>query len=290
MQDSDGIRRNTIEANGLRFEYLEAGEGPLVLLLHGFPDNAWTWSRQMSVLSDSGYRAVAPFMRGYPPTDAAPGGRYDAGALSADVVGLIEAFGDEPAFVVGNDWGAVSAYAAMALHPEAIRRSIVIAAGHPATLMPTLEHPHQIHHIFHFWFFQQEAIAPAAVRNNDFALVDYLWRHWSADGFEDSDHIAQVKTTLAPHGATEAALSYYPALFRLWTDHPEVAEKMSGKTTVPTLAIFGEADTPRELSAGEYVHFTSEYRLDIVPGAGHFAHREKPEHVNQLLLEWFAGG
>ncbi len=86
--------------------------------------------------------------------------------------------------------------------------------------------------------------------------VDYLWRHWSADGFEDSAHLAQVKTMLAPEGAIEAALAYYPAPFRLWAGHPEVAEKISGKTTVPTLAIFGEADKPRELSADEHAHFT----------------------------------
>lgn len=287
MHQSNAIRQSAVEANGLSFGYLEAGEGPLVLLLHGFPDNAWTWSAQMSALSDAGYRAVAPFIRGYPPTDAAPDRRYDAGALGDDVAALIEAFGAEPAFVVGNDWGAVSAYAAMALHPEAIRRSAVIAAGHTATLTPTLNHPDQMHHIFHFWFFQLQDMAPPVVRNGEFAFVDYLWRHWSTDGFDDSDHIAQVKETLTPPGATEAAIAYYPALLRLAADHPEVAERMRAKTTVPTLAIFGEADPPRALSADEHVHFTSEYRLEIVPKAGHFVHREQPDHVNRLLLEWF---
>ena len=287
MNQVSEIRRGTVEGNGLRFGYLEAGDGPLVLLLHGFPDNAWTWSRQISALSEAGFRAVAPFIRGYPPTEIPADGRYDAGALGDDVAGLIEAFGGEPAYVVGNDWGAVSAYAAMALHPEAIRRTAVIAAGHTATLLPTFNHPRQMHHIFHFWFFQLQDMAPPVVRNNDFAFVDYLWQHWSTDGFDDHDHIAQVKRTLTPEGATEAALGYYPALLRLGANYPEVAAKMRAKTTVPTLAIFGEADPPRELSADEHVNFAADYRLEIVEGAGHFVHREQPERLNRLLLDWF---
>jgi pimeloyl-ACP methyl ester carboxylesterase len=196
--------------------------------------------------------------------------------------------GGDPAFVIGNDWGAISTYAAMALHPESVRRSAVIATGHTATLTPTLEHPDQMHHIFHFWVFQLQDMAPHVVRNNDFAFVDYLWRHWSTDGFEDSRHIADVKQTLSQPGATEAALAYYPGLLHLPADHPDVAEKMRGKTTVPTLAIFGEADPPRELSAEEHIHFAAEYRQEIVPGAGHFVHREQPDRVNSLLLEWLA--
>src|SRR5919112_1132686 len=100
------MRECRVHANGIEFGYLEAGEGPLVLLLHGFPDDAHTWSAQMDGLAGAGYRAVAPFMRGYPPTGPAPDGRYDAEVLGADVAGLVEALGDgSPAFVVGHDWG-----------------------------------------------------------------------------------------------------------------------------------------------------------------------------------------
>ena len=288
MSKQSEIRQYEIDANGLRFGYLEAGEGPLVVLLHGFPDNAWTWTEQISALSEAGYRAAAPFIRGYPPTEIPADGRYDAEVLGDDVAELIRALGEESAYVVGNDWGAVSAYAAMALHPEVIRRAAVIAAGHTATLVPTFNHPDQMHHIFHFWFFQLRDLASPVVRNNDFAFVDYLWKHWSIEGHDDRDHIAQVKRdTLTPEGATEAALAYYPALLNLRNDHPEVAEKMRAKTTVPTLAIFGDSDPPRELSADEHVYFTGEYRLEIVEGAGHFVHREQPEELSRLLLDWF---
>src|SRR3954451_22130917 len=102
MNEPSDIRQGTIRANDLDFAYLEAGEGPLVLLLHGFPDDAWTWSHQLPALAAAGYRAVAPFLRGYAPPSIPADGRYDATALAGDVAALVEALGDGPAFVVGN--------------------------------------------------------------------------------------------------------------------------------------------------------------------------------------------
>jgi pimeloyl-ACP methyl ester carboxylesterase len=282
------VTQGTVEANGIEFAYLEQGEGPLVLLLHGFPDNAYTYEHQLSALADAGYRAVAPFMRGYPPTQPAPDGRYDPEALADDVAGLIDALGDGPAYVVGNDWGGVATHAASALHPEAIRRAVVINIGHPATFLQTLLHPHQIHHIFHFWFFQRTDFAAPAVRANDLAFVDYLWEYWSAPGHDYGDHLDRVKReTLAPDGAIEAGLSYYSALVDVLATSPDVAARVQGKIDVPTMTVFGDHDPPRELSEGEHVHFDDDYRLEIVEGAGHFVHRERPDAVNRLILDWF---
>jgi pimeloyl-ACP methyl ester carboxylesterase len=126
------------------------------------------------------------------------------------------------------------------------------------------------------------------VRANDFAFVDYLWEHWSASGRDDREHIARVKReTLAPEGRVEAALGYYPALLNLPTTHPQVAERMQGQISIPTLTIFGDADPPRDLSQGEQVHFSAGYRFELVEGAGHFVHRERPDEVNRLLIDWF---
>jgi pimeloyl-ACP methyl ester carboxylesterase len=281
------VRQGNVEANGIDFAFLEAGEGPLVLLLHGFPDDPWTWESQVQALAQNGYRAVAPYMRGYPPTQAAPDGRYDVEVLAADVDGLVRALGDRPACVIGNDWGAIATYGAMTMHPEAVRRAVVINVGHPATFLTTLLHPHQVHHIFHFWFFQQGEIAAGAVRANDMAFVDYLWDYWSAAGHEDGEHIARVKReTLAPEGAVEAALAYYRGLLNLLTTDPELVERIQGRTSVPTLTIFGDADPVRELSEGEHVNFTAGYRFELVEGAGHFVHRERPDEVNRLVLDW----
>jgi pimeloyl-ACP methyl ester carboxylesterase len=287
MRNDVEVTQDTVEANGIRFGLIEAGEGPLVLLLHGFPDNAWTWSRQIEALAHGGYRAVAPFMRGYAPTEIPPDGRYDAEALGGDVAGLVRSLGEESAYVVGNDWGGITTYAAMALHPEAVRRAVVINIGHPLTYLATLLHPSQIHHIFHLWFFQLEDLAPPAVRANDFAFLDYLWDYWSEDGHAYREHLDGVKRdTLAGEGRVEAALGYYRALVNLPLTHPEVAERMQGRIAVPTLSVFGESDPPRELAEDEHVGFAEEYRLEIVPGAKHFVHRERPDEVNRLILDW----
>ena len=282
------MTEGTIEANGIEFAYLEQGKGPLVLLLHGFPDDARTYDHQLGALADAGYRAVAPFMRGYPPTGPAPDGRYDPEALAADVAALIGALGDGPAYVVGNDWGGVATHSASALHPESIRRTAVINIGHPATFLQTLLHPRQVHHIFHFWFFQRPDFAAPAVRANDLAFVDYLWDYWSAPGHDYRDHVDRVKReTLAPEGAVEAGLSYYSALVNALTELPEVAARVQGQIGVPTLTIFGDHDPSRELSVDEHVHFGGDYRFEIVEGAGHFVHRERPDAVNRLILDWF---
>jgi pimeloyl-ACP methyl ester carboxylesterase len=287
MEQPVEVRQGRVQANGIEFGFLEAGEGPLVLLLHGFPDDAWTWSSQIQALAKNGYRAVAPFMRGYTPTQIPPDARYDPGTLAADVAGLVGALGEGPAYVVGNDWGGIATSSAMALHPEAIRRAVLINIGHPATFPTTVLHPRQVHHIFHFWFFQTGELAAGAVRANDLAFVDYLWEYWSAAGHQDREHIARVKReTLAGEGVIEAALGYYQALLNLPANDPGTVERIQGRTTVPTLTIFGDQDPPRELSAGEHVHY-AEYRFELVEGAGHFVHRERPNEVNRLLLEWF---
>ena len=125
-----------VEANGLRIAYLEAGKGPLVLLLHGFPDTAHTWDRALPALADAGFRAVAPFMRGYHPTAIPADGAYDSDTLAADAVALITALGEEQAIVVGHDWGASAAYGAATIAPERVKKLVVLAIPHPKSLNP----------------------------------------------------------------------------------------------------------------------------------------------------------
>src|SRR3954467_1367928 len=105
-----------IEANGVKFAYLEQGKGPLVLLVHGFPDTAYSWDRVMPAVAELGFRVVAPFTRGYWPTEAK--GPYDGDTLAADLLALIEALGEEKAILVGHDFGASASYAAAGLRPD----------------------------------------------------------------------------------------------------------------------------------------------------------------------------
>ena len=113
-----------IRANNLEFAYLEEGEGPLVLLLHGFPDTAHTWGHQMPALAAAGHHAVAPYLRGYPPTEIPRDGFFDRGTLVSDIAGLIQALGGRGSVhLVGQDWGAGIVYGVLAAFPELIRRA-----------------------------------------------------------------------------------------------------------------------------------------------------------------------
>ena len=124
-----------VQANGVRFAYLEQGDGPLVMFLHGFPDNAWSYRKQLQVFADAGYRAVAPFLRGYAPTEIPADGIFDPIALGKDLEGLIAALSDDgQARVVGMDWGGTSTFQALATAPSAIKAAVVMNTAHPITI------------------------------------------------------------------------------------------------------------------------------------------------------------
>ena len=127
---------NFVDANGLRFGYLEEGSGPLVLLLHGFPDTAHTWDELRPRIAAKGYRAVSPFMRGYAPSGI-PDRDTDQETLARDPLALIEALGARDAIVIGHDFGASAAYGAAALGPDRVKKLFAIAIPHPATLKPS---------------------------------------------------------------------------------------------------------------------------------------------------------
>jgi pimeloyl-ACP methyl ester carboxylesterase len=121
------FKMGVVQANGLRFHYRELGQGPLALCLHGFPDSPWTYRYLLPELAKAGYRAVAPFMRGYAPTEVPTDGRYQTSALAADVVALHHALGgDAHAVLIAHDWGAVAAYGGAALEPTRWQRCVIM--------------------------------------------------------------------------------------------------------------------------------------------------------------------
>src|SRR5439155_5947438 len=133
---------------------------------------------------------------------------------------------------------------------------------------------------------QAPLFSEAAVRANDFALIDYLWALWSP-GHEDSGHIKQVKETLAQPDAVEAALGYYRAMLQFPLTHPEPAQRIQFEpSTIPTLGVFGGNEPGLDLSEGQEKHFAGEYRRRIVAGAGHFVQREQPVALTKLITEW----
>ena len=281
---------NYIHANGLKFAYLEQGEGQLVILLHGFPDTAHTWSHQMPALAAAGYRVVAPFLRGYPPTDIAQNGYYDKASLASDVVALIGALsGGAPVHLVGQDWGAIITYAVLAAHPELVRRAVVMAVPHPAEVNKSLLLPQHVQRSFHWWFFQLPDLPERALAENDFAFIDYLWTYWTSPGYSDTAHIASIKQMLKQPGALASTLGYYRAMFDKQQMDPALESlrlAMEQKISVPTLALCGADDLRAELMTDQAQYFSGDYRFDLVSGAGHFLHREQPAEVTRLVIDW----
>jgi pimeloyl-ACP methyl ester carboxylesterase len=266
----------TAVANGLSFAYLSEGSGPLVLLLHGFPDTAHSWDRVMPAVAKAGFRAVAPFMRGYHPTQIPADGKYDSDTLGRDVLALIEALGEKSAIVVGHDWGASAAYAAAALGPERVRLLVTVGIPHPGAMKPTPRLAWTVRHFLTLRFKN----AGAKVRANNFALVDELWHRWSP-AWKDipASETADVKRAFAEPGCAEAACSYYAAL------RPRLPSSHLMPIRVPAVSFAGEHDNiaPR-LYEKARKQFVSSYEVVIVPG-GHFMHREHPEPFISALVQ-----
>ena len=194
------MKEGRVVANGIEFAFFEEGSGPLLLLLHGYPDNAWTWEHHMAPFAAAGYRVVAPFLRGYPPTEIPAGGYYDRATLALDIKGIIEALApDGRAYIVGQDWGAAITYGFLAAFPDLARRAVVMAIPHAGAVQDSLVEPEQIHRAFHWWFFQLPKLAEQAIPANDFALISYLWDYWSP-GHAEHAHLERIKSTLRHPG------------------------------------------------------------------------------------------
>jgi pimeloyl-ACP methyl ester carboxylesterase len=266
---------DTIRANGVDFSYLSKGSGPLVLLLHGFPDTAHTWDRAIDEIAAAGYRAVAPNLRGYHPTGFAPDGKYDTDTLGRDALALIEALGHERAIVVGHDWGAGAAIAAAVHGPERVRLLVTVAIPHPRAMKPT---PKLAWTLRHFLSLRRKG-AGAKIRAKNFALVDELWHRWSPAWKNiPASETAQVKAAFANAGCAEAACSYYATVgIKLPPSHLT-------NIKVPSVAFAGEHDmvAPRSYEKARHCYDAS-YEVVLVPG-GHFMHREHPEHFCRELV------
>lgn len=290
------LRTGRVQANGITFHYLEMGTGPLVLCLHGFPDNAHTYSTLLLALAQAGYRGVAPFMRGYAPTSAAPDGRYQSVLLAQDAVALLAALGAERACIVGHDWGAQATYGAAVLAPERLLRIVTIAAAHPAAVRGDLAWSYERHKgIWHAYFFQLP-FAEQVVAANDYAFLESWWRDAAPEYDLPAAVIERVKATFRQPGVVTAALNYYRHSFHPANRDPALQalqERVStAPTPVPTLALHGTRDRPGRLEAFKGMDDLFLHGLEkvVYPGTGHFLHLERPEEVNRRIIAFLQTG
>ncbi|MCC6764110.1 MAG: alpha/beta hydrolase [Deltaproteobacteria bacterium] len=286
------MKTGTVQVRGMTFHTLEEGEGPLVLCLHGFPDHARSFRHQLPALAAAGYRAVAPAMRGYAPTGAAPDGHYQTAALAEDVVALIEALGYEDAIVFGHDWGALAAYGAVLAAPGRVRKLVTAAVPYGAQVAAAFMTNYDQQRRSWYMFFFQTPFADIAIAHDDYAFVDRLWRDWSPGWRLPAAEMAALKETFRQPGVASAALGYYRAMFDPTRQDPALAalqnRMMSDPIEVPGLVLHGADDgcMSAELVEGMAAYFPRGLRVEIVPGTGHFLHQEDPARVNALILDF----
>lgn len=280
-----------ISANDVEFGYLEAGEGPLALCLHGFPDSAWTWRHLLPALADAGYRAVAPFMRGYAPTAVPADGRYQGAVLGLDACALHEALGgDGEAVIIGHDWGAMATYIAANHEPDRWRRVVTMAVPPAGAVAGGFMTYAQLKRSWYMFFFQH-GLADMVVGMNDLAFLDGLWADWSP-GYEAGEDLAHVKDALRDPANLAAAIGYYRAtLGNVGVDPSlEGVQAKGGEITAqPTLYLHGRSDGCLGIEVAESARafLTSEgSRMEVVDDAGHFLQLERPDVVNRLVVDF----
>ena len=270
-----------IEANGIELAYLEEGTGPLVVLLHGYPETARGWKSVQGKLASAGYRVVAPNMRGYAPSGFAPDADYTVGTLGADALALIEALGEDKAVVVGHDWGATAAMSAAVTSPDTVVGLVSLTIPHPMATQPSLSlflnAPHFIYYQFPW--------ASWMVARNDFAHIDGIIDAWAPTLDVDRRDTTSVKESLAVEGGVEAVLGYY---WSIGADPTPGTARADADTrfAMPTLMIAGADDGALDIGLfkdGE-AGFAGPYTYVELEGVGHFPQVEAPDEVAAALL------
>lgn len=291
--DTDGFDHATVHAGGLEFACLAMGEGPLALCLHGYPDSAWTWRHLLPELAAAGYRAVAPFNRGYAPTSLDPAGRYQAGALGVDANALHAALGgDGDAVLIGHDWGAMGAYSGATLAPDNWRK-VVAAAVPPGPLVAGAFMSYDQLRLSWYMFFQLTPLADLVVPADDFEFIRRLWADWSP-GHDGAEDVANFIACMDGPGRVEAALGYYRQTLQPELQDPELADAQNaayGLPPQPLLYLHGREDgcmRAEIAEAAETVMPVPGSRAVMVDGAGHFLHLERPDVVNAEILAFLA--
>lgn len=285
--------KGQVMVNGLEFHYLHQGRGPLMLCLHGFPDNANTFGHQLEYFAAKGFHVVAPYMRGYAPS-AIPQGGYQSAQFGADVCALIDALGYDHAVLIGHDWGATAAYAAAVLQPARVSRLITIAVPYGTAFATALLSDFEQQKRSWYMFFFQQALADMAIPLNEFKFIEHLWQEWSPSWQYRPEQLLSVQRTLGEPGVLKAALAYYRTMFNPQLQDPSLSEDqarvMSESITVPALYLHGVDDgcIGVDLSAGMEAFFTQGLELHNISGAGHFVHQEKPQQTNQLIADFLS--
>lgn len=279
------IVHRLVETNGIRLHCAIAGDGPLVLLLHGFPECAHSWRHQIPALARR-FRVVAPDLRGYNLSDKPRAvAAYDLRELVGDVCGLVEAFGAPRAHLVGHDWGGAVAWTTAMLEPDAVDRLAVINIPHPLRFQQELRrNVRQMLRSWYVLFFQLPGLPEWLLqRRGGEGLVQSMRRAFvRPDALTEADLEALRRVATSP-GGLRGPLNYYRAAVRARLDPGRWP-----RVRAPTCLVWGDRDIALrpELADGTEALVDGPFQLHRIPEGGHFVHQEYPERVNEILFDF----
>jgi pimeloyl-ACP methyl ester carboxylesterase len=283
---SSELREGYAEIGDQRLHYVEVGEGPLIVLLHGFPEFWYGWREQIEPLAAAGFRVVAPDMRGYNLSSKPDGvAAYDVDQLAADIRDLIRERGAESALLVGHDWGGSVAWYTAMQYPEVVNRLAILNAAHPRKLSQGLHHPGQLRKSWYFFFFDLPDLPEGVVRSDDWRFFRHFLR--DADPVYTPEEVDRYVEAWSQPGAATGMINYYRSSVRT---SPKHAEAELRPVTAPTLVIWGQRDRylGEELAEPDHDDVPNLDRVERLPDASHWVHHDEAERVNQALTDFFA--
>ncbi len=270
--------------NGIRMHYVTQGKGPLVVLLHGFPEFWYSWRHQIPFLAEHGYRVVAPDLRGYNDTDKPKTG-YDVPTLLRDIEGLIKGLGEEQATIVGHDWGGALAWSFAIYYPQMTHKLIVLNAPHPQAMLRDLRTLKQLRKSWYFFVFQIPWLPEYMLSRDNANSVGRMLNGSAVQKAAFPPEVTAIyRKAISKPGAMTAALNYYRQLFR---PLPGRSTPPEAPITAPTLLIWGEQDIALDIALTHGLEQWVEHlQIQYVPDSGHWVQQEQPEEVNQLMLDF----
>jgi pimeloyl-ACP methyl ester carboxylesterase len=278
-----GLREGYAEVGDVTLHYVEAGDGPLVVLLHGFPEFWYGWRQQIAPLVEAGFRVVAPDLRGYN-LSSRPDGftAYTADKLATDVRGLIRELGAESAMVVGHDWGGTVAWTLAMNHPEVVDRLAILNAAHPRRLSEGLRNPRQLLRSWYFFYFQFPGLPERRARRWHWRFFKRFLRD-ARPQYTEQELDRYVEAWSRP-GAAKALIDYYRAAVRLGS------KQEIRPISAPTLVIWGQGDRylGRKLAEPHHEDVPNLDRVERLPNASHWVHHDEAERVSELLVDFLA--